>query len=143
MGCIDTNEYTYYQNYHEPCTKEELEQISIPHLPRCDGAVYVTGDGMYSLLKSGDLVLYKEIHDVANGIFWGEMYLLNTNISDKEYVTVKHVQESEIPGCVRLVSQNKHYPDKDVELSKIKTMALVKASIRSNTMGVRKFSTVI
>ena len=35
--------------------------IQIPDLPPCDGAVYVRGDSMYPLLKSGDIVLYKEI----------------------------------------------------------------------------------
>ena len=112
-----------------------VDHISIPNLPKCDGAVYVTGDSMYPLLKSGDIVLYKEIHDVANEIFWGEMYLLGIDMSGEEYVTVKYIQKSEIPGCVKLVSQNKHHQDKDVELSKIKALALVKASIRINSMN--------
>lgn len=116
-------------------SQDPIDHISIPHLPKCDGAVYVTGDSMYPLLKSGDIVLYKEIHDVANEIFWGEMYLLGIDMSGEEYVTVKYIQKSEIPGCVRLVSQNKHHQDKDVELSKIKALALVKASIRINSMN--------
>ena len=43
-----------------------LDYISIPRLPKCDGAVYVTGDSMYPLLKSGDIVLYKEVSDIKN-----------------------------------------------------------------------------
>ena len=35
-----------------------LGQISIPNIPKCDGAVYVKGDSMYPLLKSGDIVKY-------------------------------------------------------------------------------------
>ena len=116
-------------------SQSPVDHISIPHLPKCDGAVYVTGDSMYPLLKSGDIVLYKEIHDVANEIFWGEMYLLGIDMSGEEYITVKYIQKSEIPGCVRLVSQNKHHQDKDVEMSKIKALALVKASIRINSMN--------
>ena len=38
-----------------------ISHIQIPDLPPCDGAVYVRGDSMYPLLKSGDIVLYKEI----------------------------------------------------------------------------------
>lgn len=116
-------------------SQSPVDHISIPHLPKCDGAVYVTGDSMYPLLKSGDIVLYKEIHDVANEIFWGEMYLLGIDMSGEEYITVKYIQKSEIPGCVKLVSQNKHHQDKDVEMSKIKALALIKASIRINSMN--------
>ena len=121
--------------FQDSKSQDPIDHISIPHLPKCDGAVYVTGDSMYPLLKSGDIVLYKEIHDVANEIFWGEMYLLGIDMSGEEYVTVKYIQKSENPGCVWLVSQNKHHQDKDVELSKIKALALVKASIRINAMN--------
>lgn len=114
--------------------QEPIDHISIPHLPKCDGAVYVTGDSMYPLLKSGDIVLYKQILDIRNEIFWGEMYLLSLDMSEEEYITVKYIQKSEQPGHVRLVSQNKHHQDKDVELSRIKALALVKASIRINSM---------
>jgi len=112
-----------------------LDYISIPRLPKCDGAVYVTGDSMYPLLKSGDIVLYKEVTDIKNEIFWGEMYLLSLDMSGEEYITVKYIQKSEYEGCVRLVSQNKHHQDKDVEFGKIKALALVKASVRINAMN--------
>ncbi|HEX9981612.1 MAG TPA: S24 family peptidase [Flavobacterium sp.] len=120
--------------FKDSSSQEPIDHISIPHLPKCDGAVYVTGDSMYPLLKSGDIVLYKEIRDISTEIFWGEMYLLSIDMSDEEYITVKYIQKSEVAGNVRLVSQNKHHQDKDVELSKIKAMALVKASIRINSM---------
>ena len=101
-----------------------IDYISIPRLLKCDGAVYVTGDSMYPLLKSGDIVLYKEVNDIKNEIFWGEMYLLSLDMSGEEYITVKYIQKSEYDGCVRLVSQNKHHQDKDVEFNKIKALAL-------------------
>lgn len=115
-------------------SQQPIDHISIPHLPKCDGAVYVTGDSMYPLLKSGDIVLYKEVNDIRNEIFWGEMYLLSIDMSGEEYITVKYIQKSESDGSVKLVSQNKHHQDKDVEMSKIKALALVKASIRINAM---------
>lgn len=111
-----------------------VDYISIPHLPKCDGAIYVSGDSMYPLLKSGDVVLYKEIHDIKNEIFWGEMYLLSIDMSGEEYITVKYIQKSEQQGFVKLVSENPHHQDKDVELGKIKALALVKANIRINAM---------
>ena len=121
--------------FQDTNAQKPIDHISIPHLPKCDGAVYITGDSMYPLLKSGDIVLYKEINDIKNEIFWGEMYLLSIDMSDEEYVTVKYIQKSEQAGYVKLVSQNKHHQDKDVELSRIKALALVKASIRINSMN--------
>ena len=112
-----------------------VDDIHIPNLPRCDGAIYVVGDSMYPLLKSGDIVLYKQIGDV-NDIFWGDMYLLSIDIDGEEYVTVKYIQKSEKPscGCVKLVSQNPHHADKDIEIGRIRALAFVKASIRMNSI---------
>ena len=111
-----------------------IDYIQIPNLPRCDGAIYVTGDSMYPLLKSGDIVLYKQLHDILNNIFWGEMYLISIDLDGEEYITVKYIQKSDIPEHVRLVSQNQHHADKDIHIGKIKALALVKACIRMNSI---------
>ena len=110
-----------------------VNYIHIPNLPKCDGAIYVAGDSMYPLLKSGDIVLYKQLHDLES-IFWGDMYLLSIDIDGEEYVTIKYIQRSEREGYVRLVSQNQHHAEKEVALSRIRAIALVKASIRMNSM---------
>lgn len=111
-----------------------IDFIKIPNLPRCDGAIYITGDSMYPLLKSGDIVLYKRVIDIVNGIFWGEMYLIGIDMSGEEYVTVKYIQKSDLPDHVRLVSYNQHHSDKDVAIASIRALAFVKASIRINSM---------
>ncbi len=110
-----------------------INYIHIPNLPKCDGAIYVVGDSMYPLLKSGDIVLYKQLHDLGD-IFWGDMYLLSIDIDGEEYVTVKYIQKSEKEGYIKLVSQNPHHADKDVEVGRVRALALVKASIRMNSM---------
>lgn len=110
-----------------------VNYIHIPNLPKCDGAIYVVGDSMYPLLKSGDIVLYKQLHNM-NDIFWGDMYLLSIEIDGEEYVTVKYIQKSEQKGCIKLVSQNPHHADKDVALDHVRAIALVKASIRMNSI---------
>ena len=110
-----------------------INYIHIPNLPKCDGAIYVTGDSMYPLLKSGDIVLYKQLHDLED-IFWGDMYLLSIEVDGEEFVTVKYIQRSEREGYIRLVSQNPHHADKEVEMKRIRAVALVKASIRMNSM---------
>ena len=113
-----------------------IDTIRIPNMPRADGAVYVTGDSMYPLLKSGDIVIFKRIHDIPYDIFWGEMYIVSMNIADEEYVTVKYVQKSDKgDDWIKLVSLNHHHQPKDIPLSKVRAMALVKASIRFNTMN--------
>ncbi|WP_242502612.1 helix-turn-helix transcriptional regulator [Flavobacterium anhuiense] len=111
-----------------------LDTIKIPNLPKCDGAISVTGDSMYPLLKSGDIVLYKETE--FENIFFGEMYLLSVKLNDwEEYITVKYVQKSDQgQEYVKLVSQNSHHQPKDIHISKISALALIKASIRINTM---------
>lgn len=69
-----------------------LGQINIPNIPKCDGSVYVKGDSMYPLLKSWDIVAYKEIPLEMNHIFFGEMYLVSIDLDGDEYLTVKYVQ---------------------------------------------------
>jgi len=117
------------------CSKDQniLGKIRIPDMPKCDGAIYVTGDSMYPLLKSGDIIIYKEIQDIHN-IFFGEMYLLSMEVEGDEYLTVKYVNRSEKKDCIRLVSYNTHHEPIDVALTDIRAMALVKLSIRKNTM---------
>lgn len=111
-----------------------LDTIKIPHLPKCDGAISITGDSMYPLLKSGDMVLYKEVP--LDSIFYGEMYLLAYQIDDwEEYITVKYVQKSELGDeYLKLVSQNQHHQPRNVKKAQITAIAIIKASIRINTM---------
>ena len=111
-----------------------VNYIHIPNLPKCDGAIYVVGDSMYPLLKSGDIILYKQLNDVRD-VFWGDMYLLSIDIDGEEYITVKYVQKSEHEGYIRLVSQNQHHADKEVAIDRVRAIALIKASIRMHTIG--------
>lgn len=112
-----------------------LGQINIPNIPKCDGAVYVKGDSMYPLLKSGDIVAYKEVPLEMSHIFFGEMYLVSIDLDGDEYLTVKYVQHSEKgEDWIKLVSYNQNHQPKDFPLSSVRAMALVKLSIRMNTM---------
>lgn len=81
------------------------------------------------------MIAYKQVHDMENDIFWGEMYLVSIDMGGEELVTIKYVQKSEKEGCIKLVSQNKHHQDKDIKLSKLRALALIKASIRINSMS--------
>jgi phage repressor protein C with HTH and peptisase S24 domain len=120
--------------FAEGSTAQPINYIHIPNLPKCDGAIYVVGDSMYPLLKSGDIILYKQLRDVRD-VFWGDMYLLSIDMDGEEYITVKYVQKSEHEGYIRLVSQNQHHADKEIEVSRIRAIALIKASVRMHTIG--------
>lgn len=122
--------------FDNPNQAETGEYISLPKVPKCDGAIFVTGDSMAPLLKSGDIVAYRKIHDFSSDIFWGEMYLISVEVAGEEYISVKYIQKSEKgEAYIKLVSENKQHQPKDVHLDKIRAMALVKASVRINSMG--------
>lgn len=122
--------------FNDTAETKPVDYIQIPNLPKCDGAVYISGDSMYPLLKSGDIVMYKVIHNIKDGIYWGEMYMISIDQDGDEMVTVKYIQKSEKgEKYIKLVSQNKHHDDRDVSLNKVRALALIKASIRINSMS--------
>lgn len=124
---------TLFDNKH--VQQIPLDYISIPNAPKCDGAVFVRGDSMYPVLKAGDIVCYKHIENLED-IYWGEMYLLDIDVAGDQYLTFKYVQKSdEGDEYVRLVSQNSHHSPKDIKKGDIRSIALVKVSIRYNTLS--------
>lgn len=109
--------------------------LTIPEMPRCDGAVKMRGDSMYPLLKAGDIVIYKQVRDCKN-IIWGEMYLVSFSYDEEEYTTVKYLNRiDDRPDYALLVSYNSHHAPIEVPLSAVRALAIVKASVRFNTMG--------
>lgn len=108
--------------------------MTIPDVPHCDGAIYVAGDSMYPLLKSGDIVGFKELHQLDH-LVYGEMYIVSFSMDGDDYVTVKFVKRSELPNHIQLVSYNAHHEPMDIPVSSIQAMALVKFSIRRHTIG--------
>ncbi|NAW52173.1 S24 family peptidase [Elizabethkingia argentiflava] len=114
-------------------TNIPIDHITIPNLPHCDGALYIRGDSMYPLLKSGDIVAYKITQDIYN-IIWGEMYLIYISHNGDEYFFCKFLKKSSKEGYVELISHNPHHQTVEFPLESIKSLAMVKASIRFNTL---------
>lgn len=113
-----------------------IDTIKIPNMPKCDGAIHIVGDSMYPLLKSGDIVFYKEVPVDVQYIFYGEMYLLSYNIDGDDYVVVKYIKKSaQGEPFVTLASQNPNHADKDIDFRHVNAVALIKASIRINSMA--------
>lgn len=110
--------------------KAYLGKISIPNMPKCDGAVKVIGDSMYPLLKSGDIIAYKEVHNVES-VQYGEIYILQIEDDSDVSVVVKYVKKSsEGNDYLNLVSYNKEHDPKDVRKESITALARVILCIR-------------
>jgi phage repressor protein C with HTH and peptisase S24 domain len=110
-----------------------IDTIKIPYLTKSDGAIFITGDSMYPLMKSGDIVIYKQIHNL-DYLHYGDMYIVSYHIDGDDYVVIKYVQKSEKADHVKLVSYNQHYDPVDIPLLSINAIAIVQANIRYNTM---------
>lgn len=111
-----------------------LDYISLPDLPAVDGAVYVRGDSMSPLIKSGDIIIYKKVALSEDNIMWGQIYLLSYTYDQDSYTSVKYLRRSDRPGYVRLVSENPNFDPQDIQASSITAIALVKASITFHTI---------
>lgn len=112
---------------------ELLGNISVPNMPKCDGAVYVIGDSMYPLLKAGDIIAYKVVTDIQS-INFGEIYIIQLENEGDTSIVVKYVKRSdEGNDHIKLVSYNKEHDPKDIPVTWIKAIARV-------TLSIRKFS---
>lgn len=113
---------------------DPVDYLRIPNLPAVDGAIFVRGDSMSPLLKSGDIVMYKKKELSIDSIIWGEIYLLSFQTDGDSYTAVKYIRKSETPGMVCLASFNPSFAPKDIPMSAITALALVKASLTFHTM---------
>lgn len=107
--------------------------ISLPKAPSVDGAIPIRGDSMYPLLKSGDYVIYKKVSSPDYLIF-GQMYIVEYEWDGDTQLVVKYVQRAERENFVKLVSYNIHHEPMDIPIGSIRNLALVKISVRYNTI---------
>ena len=108
---------------------DPVDHLRVPNLPPVDGAVYVRGDSMSPLIKSGDIIIFKKVELSPDLILWGQIYLLSYAIGGDTFTVVKYVKRSQKEGYVQLVSENSFYDPQDIPASAITALALVKASI--------------
>ena len=112
-----------------------IDDIHIPNLPKCDGAIHIVGDSMYPLLKSGDIILYKQMPLDIENLLYGEMYLLSYDIDGEDYIVVKYVRKSgKGEPYITLGSENPEHATRDIDFRRVNALALVKASVRINSM---------
>lgn len=111
-----------------------IEVMETSLIPKCDGGIRIVGDSMYPLLKSGDVVFYKQINDIRNAIIWGEMYLISFENDGEEYVAVKYIKKAPDKDFVTLVSYNEHHAPLEIHIGRIRALAFIKASLRLNSL---------
>lgn len=110
-----------------------VDSLKLPNLSKVDGAMFVTGDSMYPLLKSGDIIAFKKVNNI-DYLHYGNIYILAYEIDGDDYLVVKFVNKSEKEGHLKLVSYNDHYHSIDIPIANIMAIALVKATVRYNIM---------
>ena len=108
-------------------------QIKIPNAPTCDGAIYVRGDSMYPLVKTGDLVAFKQLNTIES-VISSEMYVVDFQINGDDFLVIKYVQKEEVSIHLRLVSYNQLHKDIVIPSSAVRAVALVKIVIRVSSM---------
>lgn len=113
--------------------QKPVDFIRVPKISEFDGALYVTGDSMSPLLKSGDIVVYKKIFNLVSNIIWGEMYLIYINNDGNETFFTRYIKQSDRESYVQFVSQNPHHQTIEFPISSIKALALVKGLVRINS----------
>ena len=94
-----------------------IDTISIPNLPKCDGAI-------------------KEMPLNIQDLFYGQMYLISYEVDGDYYVVVKYIRKSEKgEPFIKLVSENPEHASKDIEFGRINALALIKGFINVSSMG--------
>lgn len=109
-----------------------VDYISIPNAPKCDGAIVARGDSMEPIVKSGDILLYKE-HDITN-IMYGHMYIVDFDFDGDSMIVVKYIQKDKDPRRIVLTSENPRYQPMDIALDQVRHIAMVKVSVAFHTM---------
>ena len=122
--------------FEDDISSVPIKYLYLPDLPRVDGAIYARGDSMDPLIGSGDIVVFKRILDTTH-IHWGEMYIVEYVSDDGDYyIAVKFIQKVEGDNSrALLVSKNPRNEPVEIGLSSIRSLALVKASVKYHTMG--------
>ena len=129
----DINAAANLQTLFANDSQHVLGEIKIPNAPECDGAIYVRGDSMYPLVKSGDIVSYKQLHDIDN-LISGEMYVVDFEIESDDFLVIKYVKWEEKNRTLRLVSYNQHHQDMIIPAGAVRSIALIKIVVRVNSM---------
>lgn len=111
-----------------------INSLRLPNIGKCDGAIFVSGNSMYPLIKNGDIIVFKLLNNLEHLLF-GNIYIVEYEIAGDEYLVCKYLNRSEADGFVTLRSYNdKYFQELDIPMNSIRNLAIVKASVSYNNM---------
>lgn len=107
---------------------ERIEDYyTVTDFKQSDFLVRVKGDSMSPKFCGGDLVACKSIPaDQTFFIQWGRIYVIYTR---SQGVMIKRIQQSEMEGWIKCVSENPKYAPFDVPKQDVVSIALVNGAI--------------
>ncbi|MCD8186195.1 MAG: helix-turn-helix domain-containing protein [Rikenellaceae bacterium] len=114
----------------DPHAAQPFDYLAASTLPRCDGEIRLTEEGTPPIFHSGDIVLYRQIHDIDNSLTYGKPYLLSFDVDGEECSTLKYLYASQRPGFVKLSAFDNNHVIKEIALSQIKALGLIRAYVR-------------
>ncbi len=133
----ENNEFEQFQNFSfaadEKNEKSNISNVEIqlqhllkPKIQDVDVVVKISDDTMFPVFSKNDIVLAKKL-EVKNVIFqWNNLYLINT----QNDVFVKRVVQAPADDMIILTSENSFYAPIELEISKIKSIFIIREAIR-------------
>lgn len=112
---------------------EVLDYLTLPNLPKCDGAFIARGDSMTPVIEKGDILLFSAINH-QDELIWGHIHLVAFMRGGTLYKMIKYIDKSDDPNCIRLRSNNTDYHPVDIEWKDILGIAMIRATVRINEL---------
>ena len=118
--------------YHPSNSKEyisvesQLHKILHSKLQNVDFLVNVLNDTMLPVLSKNDIVLAKKLDLKDLTIQWNGLYVIET----KDETFIKRIKQGSTSESIVLFSDNSFYNAIEIEMSKIKGIALVRDALR-------------
>lgn len=112
---------------------EVLDYMTLPGLPKCDGAFVARGDSMTPVIEKGDILLFSIIHHIDE-LIWGQIYLVSFTRGSSEYNLIKYIDRGDDKKYIRLRSNNPNYHPTDVAWENIRAIAAIRATVRLNEL---------
>lgn len=112
---------------------EVLDYLTLPNLPKCDGAFIARGHSMTPIIEKEDILLFSIINHLEE-LIWGHIHLISFTRGGVNYKLLKYVDKSDKPNCIRLRNNNLDYEPTDVEWKDITGSAIIRATVRINEL---------
>ena len=104
----------------------DCEFYIIPLFKGADFLITVRGMSMYPKYSSGDIIACKRVSMTDIFFQWNKVYVLDS----EQGALIKRVRKGSKEGLVELVSENPDYQSFEIDLKKVRSVALVMGVIR-------------